>query len=373
MKPIVAFTILLLTTSFVSPHASHGQGMNIYSDTSASLLKRLAAARAEAKKENSSQSFWIGWSIERTMGRHSFIGSYYSDESRNRPSLRELVTGMKPDPMLRQKEDGEFTTADVDADREEKMVPKEVAILLHYSNADAETIDDVAVSNISLHVDLHGDHLYWLGMVPHPESRQILVTAYAKAGSVEVKKHLLMAIALHQDVPSTMKFLKEILSGSGESELREDAAFWIGQTGGSEAVDILKQTAESDRSEDVMEKAIFGLSQIKGDASTDALISVARTHKNDEMRKKAIFWLSQKASAKAVAALKDFVYNEKETELQKQALFALTQTDGKDGIDELITIARTHPNPSLRKDAIFWLGQSDDPKALEAIVKIIQE
>ncbi len=372
MKSMLGCAVLFMVLSVGAPHGSNGQGISIYSDTSASLLKRWEGARSEAKKE--SASFWIGWSIERTMGRNSFIGSYYSDESRNRPSLKELLTGMKPDPILGHGRHGEFTTIDESEDHDdERMVRKEVGILLHFKSPDAETIDDAIVSNLSLHVDLQGDHLYWLGMATQPMSKSMLEAAYARAGSVEVKKHLLMAIALHQDVPATMQFLKEVLSSSGESELREDAAFWIGQTGGSEAVGILTKTAESDRSEEVMEKAIFALSQVKEESSTDALISLARNHKNDEMRKKAIFWLSQKASAKAVAALKDFVYNEKETELQKQALFALTQAEGKDGIDELITIARTHPNPSLRKDAIFWLGQSEDPKALEAIVKIIQE
>ncbi len=371
MKSTIGLSVLVLALVLAAPQGSTGQRISIYSDTSGSLLKRWEGARKEAQKELGSKSFWVGWSIERTMGRRSFIGSYYSDESKNRPSLRELLTGMKPDPILRQNEDGEFKRVGADADRKEQTVTKEVAILLHFSNT--ETVDDVVVSNISLHVDLQGDYLYWLGVVSHPESRQLLESVYARAGSIEVKKDLLMAIALHQDVPATMKFLKDVLSGSSESELREDAAFWIGQTGGSEAIGFLTKTAEGDRSEDVMEKAIFALSQIDGEASTDALISLARTHKNEEMRKKAIFWLSQKASAKAVAALKDIVYNGKETELQKQALFALTQVEGKNGVDELIAIARTHPNPALRKDAIFWLGQSDDPKALDAIVKIIQE
>ena len=346
-------------------------------DTSKPLNDRWSWALAEAKTKQLGKSFWIGYSIDRLMGERSYIGSFYSDMRRNTPTLGELLTGMKPDDRIDDRTSHGFSSMDGnfsfdDEDKPERKVIKEVGILVHVSDTDGNHIDELKVSNLSLHVDLEDAPLLWLGSADHPQSVSFLESIFSESKLREVKKHLIMAIGLHDESKNAISFLQRTLQGSENSEVREEAAFWLGQTDTDEARKTLLETVQSDESARVREKAVFALSQMRGEESTDALITIAKSHRDRETRKKAAFWLGQKASEKAVGALKELAYKDEDTEVQKSALFALTQIHGGDSVTELIKIARTHPNPKIRKQAIFWLGQSEDPKALDALIEIIR-
>jgi HEAT repeat protein len=259
-----------------------------------------------------------------------------------------------------------------DDGRPRRSVKKEVGFLFHVPGARAGEIDDLVVSNLSLKVDLDGDPLVWLGGAGYDESVSFLEARFDDASTSDAREEFLMAVGLHDESKRSFAFLKKVLLEDADPELREDAAFWLGQAGGDEARTILTDVAWKDRSESIREKAIFSLSQMEDEASVDALIALAKGHEVDDTRKQASFWLGQKASDKALGALRDIAYEDEDSEVQRSAMFALTQIEGKGGVDELIKIARTHSNPKIRKDAIFWLGQSDDPRALEVLVEIVK-
>ncbi len=351
-----------------------------YSDNpgtaAASLADRWKWAIPEAGRQKMTGGCWIGYSIDRMMGERTFIGSFYSDERRNRPTLGEIVTGMRVDEQApapgRHSRSWSGMGTMGGKDEPERRVRKEVGLLFHIAGNGSDAISDLSVSNLSLNVDFEGDPLIWLGSGGLEESVSFLEAAFKQSKSPDLRGDLLMAIGLHSESPRAIGFLKEVLLGSGEDELREDAAFWLGQTQTDDARKILLETAWKDRSDDVREKAIFSMSQMDGEAVIDDMIALAKGHKNLETRKKAAFWLGQKASGKAVGALKDIAFRDEETEVQRSAMFALTQLDDGGGVDELIRIARTHPNPKIRRDAIFWLGQSEDPSALELLVAIVK-
>jgi hypothetical protein len=347
-----------------------------HTDTTSTLADRWAWATTGAGKRDDGNGCWVGYSIVRRMGERSFIGSYYSDRRLNRPSLGELVTGMSVErpPDVPRDDFGsmEGVMSFDEGNSPQRMVDKEVGLLFHVGARKGGEIDDLKVSNLSLHVDLGGDPLVWLGGAGYEESVTFLEGAFKRTESPEAKKEFMMAIGLHNESKRALEILKEVLLSSAGSDLREDAAFWIGQTNTDEARKILTETAWNDRSEDVREKCIFSVSQMEGDAGVDALIALAKGHRDGETRKHAAFWLGQKATEKAVGALKDVAFNDEDTEVQRNAMFALTQVDNGGGVDELIKIARTHPNPKIRKDAIFWLGQSEDPKALDVLVEIVK-
>ncbi|HLF15235.1 MAG TPA: HEAT repeat domain-containing protein [Bacteroidota bacterium] len=347
-----------------------------HTDTTSSLTDRWKWAKAEAGRKDFDNGYWIGYSIEKQMGERSFIGSYYSDQRRNKPSLGEIVTGVRVED-LPSVTDNDFTSMEgtMDFDDEKKprrKVRKEVGLLFHMRDNRADEIGDQKVSNMSLRVDLDGDPLIWVGGAGYEESVAFLEGAFKQAKSPGAKKEFMMAIGLHNDSKRAIEILKQVLLGDGDTDLREDAAFWLGQTNTDEARKILNDVAWKDHSQAVREKCIFSLSEMDGEASTDAIISLAKGHKDDETRKQAVFWLGQKASEKALGALKELAYEDEDTEVQKSAMFALTQMEHGGGIDELIKIARTHPNPKIRKDAIFWLGQSEDPKAVDVLVEMVK-
>ena len=372
-------TLLPASLSLLCVAAGLGQTIFQIDAKETSLADRWELAKANAGSRHFERGYWIGYSIQRLMGERSFIGSYYSESRRNHPSLGELITGMKqeletPDVSIGRTTSMSGMMSFNEGDKPEHNIIKEVALLFHLEGTRSLAVTDLEVSNLSLHVDLGDEPLIWIGSAGHTESVSFLKKVYAQAGPTELKKHLMMAIGLHEDTNEAIEFLKTILQSSEHSGVREDAAFWLGQTGTSDALKILTGTARNDRSDGVRDKAMFAISQIAGEASTDVLIDLAKSHTDRETRKKAAFWLGQKASEKAIGALKDLAYKDEDTEVQRNAIFALTQIDhGEGGVDELIRIATTHSNPRIRKEAIFWLGQSENPKALDALIGIVKK
>ena len=339
------------------------------------LADRWKGAVEEAKKRGFSKGYWIGYSIQRLMPENSFIGAFYSDTRRNKPSLSELLSGREQVEVFPERTSGNFTVTDGvtfvgDTDSRRHKVMKEIGILFHISAA-AET-DQIKVTNLSLHVDLEGDPLIWVGGADNRESIALLKSRFETTRSSRVKERAIEAIGLHAPSSDVLSFLRDILTGSEAGKVREEAAFWLGQMDTDEALKVLVEAAETDRSEKVREGAIFGISQMEGDRGVDALIKLVRNNSDKKVREKAAFGLGQKASEKAVATLKDVVFSSDDTDVQKSALFALTQLPDQSGVEYIIKIAKTHPNPKVRKEAVFWLGQCDDERAIEALIKIVR-
>src|SRR5262245_11046892 len=107
-------------------------------DPSAPLTQRWKWAGAEAAKAGYAKGYWAAYSIQRLMGEHSTIGSVYSDPRRNRPTLREVVTGTedldKRNPSGRWDDgDNEGFNDDRDDKAPQRQVMKEIAILFHFT------------------------------------------------------------------------------------------------------------------------------------------------------------------------------------------------------------------------------------------------
>ena len=358
MKRISTFTLLLLAFALL-PAGLWAQDAVHHPEPSAALGQKWQWAESQA--EDFERGYWIGYSIERLMGENSFIGSWSSRG--RRMTLHEVLYGEKPEFDLRDRRHRRDRAS-------ERKVVKEVALLFEFAPG-ATQARAIHVTNLSRHVDLEGRPLLWLGGAEDGESLDFVEQQYRRARSDEVKEDLVLAVSIHDETGRVVPILTDILTGDDADDVRESAAFWLGQHDDASALDVLRQTARDDRSEDVREQAVFAISQMDLPEATEALIDAARNGPRG-IRKDAIFWLGQKASERAVEALGDMVQDETDAELQKQAVFAISQLPDDDGVPLLIEIARTHPTAKVRKDAIFWLGQSDDPRALDALVALVR-
>jgi hypothetical protein len=350
---IAAFT--LLKTSM------HGQTVVHSPQTSGSLEQQVTWAQNEAKVREYKTGYWIGYNIQRLMEENSFTGTFNSDEKRNHPSLMEIIFG------LHKSDSPKYNTG-----ASHQMVKKDVGILFHFAGTGSSSIDEIIVSNLSLHVDLKTDSLIWIGAAENEQSVKFLQQVYGQILSSEIKEDIIAAIGMHEESERAFKFLKDIVESDAQTSLREQAVFWLGQQHNEKALSVLIRAARSDKSEDVRENAIFALSEIDDPSSVDTLIVLAKGGNDREVRNKSMFWLAQKASGKAVKTITAIAEDDDDSEVQKQAVFALSQLSDNESIPALIQIARTHRNPEIRKTAIFWLGQSENQAALEAIVDIIK-
>ncbi len=373
MKKLILYLFVQLICVVVTYFNLTAQEVKRIPDANQPLAKKWNWAKDEASK-NGSKEYWIGYSIVRLMHENSTIGTYYSDPRRNNPSLADVLAGYG-----QYKESSEYdgnvtinrgVTISGDGNPSNKKVKKELAILFHFHKGE---ITDMAISNLTLRVDLERDPLFWLDGAEDEESIGLLKSLYSSAATSDLRENIVTAIGNHQTEKLVLPFLKDVLKGIGETDVREQAAFWIGQLNSDEALSILKDAVYHDKTEDVREQAIFAISQMDDDKSTESLIAIARDKSlQKDTRSKGMFWLGEKASQKAFKTLKDIVEDDEDSEIQRQALFALTQND-EHGVDEIIRIAKTHPNKKVRREAIFWLGQSEDPRALETLVDIIRK
>ncbi|MGI9174191.1 MAG: HEAT repeat domain-containing protein [Rhodothermales bacterium] len=414
---IATFTAFLMPLLTV-PLSALAQDVMQHPDPSQSLSERWTWATEQASERDAEDGYWIGYSIERRMRENSFIGSWSDRE--NMMTLGEALYGVKPEnPGFRSKSDREVT--------------KEVAILFLFEPGD-DTPTDVQVSNMEGHADLDGHPVLWLGPADKEESLEWLEARYDAGTSTDAREELVAAIGIHGDAALTVPILRRILTGDDAPDVREQAAFWLGQTDDEGALALLMQTTRDDPSEDVREHAVFAIGQMDRAAATDSLVYLAqngeaeireqaifwlgqgdteealvllmRVTRTDpsadvrehavfsigqmdreaatdsliylakegkgEVREQAIFWLGQEASERATEAIGEVVRDDPDTEVQKKAVFALTQLPEAEGIPLLIDIARTHPKTEVRKQAIFWLGQSEDERAVEVLIDLVR-
>jgi tetratricopeptide (TPR) repeat protein len=439
------FVFILAIVLFFS-NLAFSQNVITYPNSTDNLGQRWDWALKEAKSSKLKDGYWIGYSIQRLMGENSYIGAFHSPPRAGEVPLDEIIYGKKDNSLERKISDEQAIKKAAETalkklqsgkNPEEKTL-KDVAILFQFDKKSSpESIEKVKISNLTLYVDLNKLPLIWLGSAEHAQSIPLLERIYKTVRSTEIKEKLVTAVGIHEPVDLTMSFLEKVLNSNDPDDVRENAAFWMGQQNTEQALKILLKTAQTDRSNDVREKAVFGISQIKIAGATDALINLAENAddeevrekaifwlgqregekalkflvkvaksdpssdvqekavfaisqmksdqattelidlayhaREDNVRKKAIFWLGQKASKKAVAALEDVANNDSNVEVQKQAVFALTQLPDHQAVPNLIKIAKNHPSRKVRKQAIFWLGQSDDPRALNALVEMVRK
>lgn len=353
MKSFLLFFLIIILQS-------NAQTIIPYKGDATSLEQRWdwAIKTAESSKNT---NYWIVYTFERMMPENNTIGHYdWGDNPGS--TLGHLLYPNRPMDYIKSIRGNSFHNSS-------KNVLKEIALLYEIEN---KKVIQVEMSTIDLFFKLKGLSVYWLGIVQEKESMDKIVKTYNEVKSMDAKETLISAAGMHNSVPESFYFFKNIVNSDEKNELREDAVFWTGQLDNPQALSFLKDVALSDRDEDVAEKAIFALQEMESEEATDAIIYIIKNADNREVREKAVFWLGQIASEMAVDKLDDIAFSDDETAIQKQAVFALAQLEDGRGIPKLIKIANTHPNPKIRKNAIFWLGESNDDRALQALIDLVQ-
>ncbi len=349
------------------------------------LLVRWDWAKQEAKKKNTADGFWIGYSIKRLMEESRYIystdkniisGSHFADFARG-DSLEKILSGEVTYTPLSEKEQVKRQAERVLADMEnrkqpEKKVWKEVAVLIRFGPDSLEIPLTIRACNLYLPFDPEGLPIFWLDHAEDAQSLSILDDVYTSSNQERLKKRTLSIAGLHETSDEAVDFLEKVLKSRDPDSLRARAAMELGDQDHERAVGLLHRAAKDDRSFDVRKGAVYGLEDIELPGAADALIDIARTGKDREIRKKAIDGLADIASQKTVEALKGVVDKDGDTDIQKRAVYALEDLPDSEGIPYLVDIAKTHSKLSIRKAAIYCLGDSDDPRALQALIQIIK-
>ncbi len=342
------------------------------------LQVKVDRALADAAQAPPERDFWVGYSVERLQGENSHTGTFFGGVRRPRLTIAEILAG-KTAPASSGAETEDVRKAATTAldridnrDKPEKKVLKELGIFLKYGPGKPPVIADIGLSDLDLSFDFEEAPLYWLGKAPEDQSMALIVALYDRNRGKKVREDLIAAAGCHGSPKLALPFLERVLGGADADDLRQDAAFWVGQLNDADGLRLLVRTARSDKSEDVREGAIFAMSEVELPAAADELIALARGAEKKDVRKQAVFWLSQMASGKFGKVIEEVALKDSDIEVQEHALFALSELPDNQGLDALIKMAKTHPDTRIRKKAVFWLGESDDPRALDTIIAIIK-
>ncbi|MBE3124330.1 MAG: HEAT repeat domain-containing protein [Acidobacteria bacterium] len=355
----------------------------IHPQPSGPIADRVAWARGEAKANRWDKGFWLGFGIRRLMGEHSGMGWYPWGGPETHITLDDLINGKKT-PLEKKVANDQVargTAASMPAaahsfaakqrgDEPERLVMREIGILVRLTAMEAEFPADIRVSNLNLPFDFEELPFVWVGMAEDSESLAFLIPLYAKAAGEEDKRSILWAIGLHRDSAAVVPFIERILAGKESEEIRAEAAACLGEQNDPKALELLLKTIKADPSSEVRERAVGGLVEMELPAATEALISFALNSTDRHIRSEAVRGLAEKATAATVKVLEKIATGDKDREIQEEAIHALADLPSRSGLPYLISLVRTHPEAAVRKEAVAAIGEVGGAEAVKILTEL---
>ena len=161
-----------------------------------------------------------------------------------------------------------------------------------------------------------------------------------------------------------LPLLKKVLERRDKCSetLRRKAVFLVSQKRGTEAADILMETAKNDPDSETREQAVFWLGQVDSERSTALLEQILKTSTDENLQDKALFALSQGRESRGSTVLRDYAAREDAPmHLREQAIFWLGQRRGDENAQYLRTLFDKTKNNGLREKIIFSVSQTRSP------------
>ncbi|MCA9737965.1 MAG: HEAT repeat domain-containing protein [Gemmatimonadota bacterium] len=213
--------------------------------------------------------------------------------------------------------------------------------------------------------------VFWLSQVDRPEAVTALLDLLEDSDDPEILEQAIFALSQHDD-PRAAEVLGEYARRSDvPAEARGRAIFWMGQSGGPEAVGALRELFAEMADPELKKAVLFAMSQRSEPGAREFLTDVALDRRQPpEVRKDALFWASQ--SGIPASELVDILRSSDDPEIREAVIFGLAQQRGPEAVDALMDVARSEDDPELREQAIFWLGQMDDPRIPEFLLELIR-
>ena len=242
------------------------------------------------------------------------------------------------------------------------------------SQGEGEGAEDILLASARTDPDpeVREQAVFWLSQVGSERAVGALDSILRTSTDRALQDKAIFALS-QQDSPRARQSLRAYAERTDAPEsLREQAIFWIGQSGGKESSTYLRELFGRIKNEELRKKILFSVSQRDGEESGKWLVGIARDRAQPiETRKQALFWAGQGGAA--IADLTSLYAAFDDREMKDQLIFVYSQREEPAAVDKLLDIARRDPDTELRKKALFWLGQSDDPRAAKALVDIIEQ
>jgi hypothetical protein len=214
-----------------------------------------------------------------------------------------------------------------------------------------------------------GAEVAWIGTTDDTASLDWL-NRIARSSQHGASDSALYATALHAS-PEATKHLQDLATDE-DSELSEEAVFWLGEARGISGYRALDALLDELPRGDARRHINFALAQNDSPEAYARLVDISRNDADPEQRGNALFWLAEEYPERAEDLLLDALASEKDEDVLEQAVFAASQLPGSQGTRILLGLAQDPDQPrEIRRQAMFWLANSDDDEALAALEELL--
>ena len=150
--------------------------------------------------------------------------------------------------------------------------------------------------------EVRGMAVHGLAQHPSPENAALLKQVFQETDDPEVRDQILFALTQMPGAVDGDWLLAIFSDPNEDPEVREMALFVAGQTGNVDA-GVLSQMYDSATGTEMKEQILFTLTQVDGEAAFDKMLDIARNEENPDLRQNAIFWIGQSGDPRAQEVL----------------------------------------------------------------------
>lgn len=216
--------------------------------------------------------------------------------------------------------------------------------------------------------------VFWLGQSGGPRAAAALDSILRTSSDPKIQVRAIFSLAQMNQANAGPVLRGYAGRADVNREVRDQAIFWLGQSGHAENAEFLQGLYRRERDEQIKERILFAVSQMprRSSATYGQWLSGIAADANEpiKLRKNALFWAGQSG-----APLGDLIqaYDRMpEVEMKEQVIFVLSQRRESEATDKLIAIARSDRNQRLRERATFWLTQRNDPRVTQLLMEILE-
>jgi HEAT repeat protein/beta-lactamase regulating signal transducer with metallopeptidase domain len=333
-------------------------------DPSQPLAQRWDWARTQARQLNR-RMYWVGYTIKRPSWlQHSVYVDRGMEVRGQDITISGRMFGDFQGFMFRGVRLARLTgTTDSD----------DIVILFGF-DADQNgrsALSHVHVASYYLPMDFRGRSLFWLGDATDAQSLPVVEALIAATPQPKLREDLMSAIGIHGSSDLVVPILLRWLSSREPTDVRSQAAEWLGFHPTTAAVAALSAAARTDQAGDVRREAAEALGDNQLPAATESTIAVAKTASDPEARREAVEGLGQKDSDRALNALVAIAQSDRDEDVQREAVEALGEMSNGRGLPAVRDLARNHPRSDVRRKAVETLGENLSPADAIPVLKDI--
>jgi tetratricopeptide (TPR) repeat protein len=155
--------------------------------------------------------------------------------------------------------------------------------------------------------ELREQAIFWLGQKRSEENATYLKGLYARVRTDALKDKIIFSLSQQRGFGNAEWIMNIALDTKESIEMRKQALFWAGQTGGA-STESFSALYDKMTDAEIKDQLIFVLSQRgRDEKALEKLMSIARTERDRELKNKAIFWLGQSRHPSAIKFLEELI------------------------------------------------------------------